>query len=348
VNLFISNFRYKNRCLLFIFTGLVAYILLNVVIGFLYSRVTSKNYFIDEKFSKSAHMLFNTAEAKDIVFLGNSRTLYQVSTNFFKEAGIRIYNFGASGRQISDYPWMMYKVIKTNAKVVVLSVDVEDFYEEPKETRSPTGFDLMCYMLSNQSKLFIIHEMYNYIKSKNIIWSFSPVIFTHICGIIDTINKNRFFGTGGDRKTKFSSDNKALVALDCTPFAIEQLKYSKTLVKCTNGDGVLLGNSNKKDYNMMILLKKNVNKNTLKLVDQIQSIAYKNNKKLIVLLMPTYNTRYKFDVQFLKTKINSEILDLSNMRILDFMWTDDGHLNNFGREYYSRTLVKMLSHVVIH
>ena len=338
MSLFISNSKHKKYCLLFLIGIITIYIAAIMFLRFVDSRMTNKNHFIDDKFSKAKHMLLNFEKPKDIIFIGNSRTLYHISTNLFETHGIDIYNFGASGRNIADYPWMVKQALKNNAEIIAISIDAQDLYLPPKATNAPEIFDLISYLKSNQDKLFIAREIINYFKSQNTIWAMSPIILTHLHDLFNIENKK---DTSIKQANIIAPSKKPLI--DCTPFKIEHLKEIKTQIECTNGDGILLGTTSAISEKTITLT--NTNNQTINLVNQIIKTINESGKTPIILLIPSvHSATYIFNVSYLKSIIHAKVIDLSNEKFSASMWTEDGHLNNSGRIKYSSILIKKLYH----
>lgn len=104
---------FKKKIFLCLFLVAFAMVGLDIVLYVFSNISTSKTNFVNSsKVSKAKHFELNNINKKDLVFVGSSRTFYHISTNIFKNANVKIYNFGVSGNFISDYPFITNTIKK--------------------------------------------------------------------------------------------------------------------------------------------------------------------------------------------------------------------------------------------
>jgi hypothetical protein len=312
----------------------------------LYVKTKSNKYiFLDSKFSKTIHMKLNLSDCppKDIVFIGNSQGYYHISTDLFGKHGIKIYNYSVTDRHISDFLWMVKETIKFHPKKIALVFNINELYEQPRITRDPEIADILAYIKSDQSYKFIFQESIEYLKSRNTIWDLSANVLLHIQQLFDSFNKHSLLYHNVDTK---NTDNNSLgfnsfsaLHLYCAPTAIERFA-NKQIIKCSNGDGVLIGNKKPNNYKPTIKPNKNLDDSTLRLLNYILFFIKKNKIYSVVILLPTANNYYQYDANL--SKIKTKVINLSNIRIPKNDWFDDIHMNNNGRIYLSTILIKYL------
>ena len=84
---------------------------------------TTNNYYVQEIGSKARHMGLNYNDTSpDIVFVGSSRTEYHINTSVFKEGGVNAYNYGMSGGDLANFPYMVKQAISVKPKYIVISL----------------------------------------------------------------------------------------------------------------------------------------------------------------------------------------------------------------------------------
>lgn len=348
MNLFISNSKSKRNVILFLAIISILYLSLICIINLFVSGKTTKIAFIDDKVSKAAHMKLSMQDKeKDIIFVGNSRTLYQISTSLFAKSGYNVYNYSASDRRISDYPWMVKQAVTQHPKAIIIVTSINELFAPPLITRFPTFFDLLTYIHSHQSIKFIVNEIWAYVKSINSLYCYSTVIFERLNMFLEKITNEDYLRNfvKADATRAKNSLNKgtkfSLANLDCTPFAITKLP-TKWIVKCSNGDGILLGESIETKQNKCVLESTNLNEDTVRLLNYVIASIQKRKIRTIVLLLPLANTFYEYDANLVKSKITTDVIDWSNLNVSLTDWVDHSHLNNQGRIFLSEKLLQYL------
>lgn len=362
MHLFISNSKNKNRVRLFILTVILSYIFLSVVIiVWTYHKhgVTT----LDDKFTKIHWIYKNNVKLDEadgaLVFVGSSRTRYNISTELFKKNNVTIYNIGMNGRFIGDYPWIISRISILHPKLIIIEISVDDLYRKPRLPTVPMPNDLMSFFWSRQSLSYLFESILVYIERINPIYSYSSVLYSKtknfISGLSDCeiLNKGTNVGVNDFNPKVWGSPFLSSInsQLDCKPnvsdyrFKIKNdKKFYEVDIACANGDGVLFGSNVDADKKWIDSIKvdEELNRNTLNLLNYMFNTMRKYGVKPMVLVMPTLHVRYKYNVGFVKANVNADIIDLSNVKIPDSMWVDEFHLNNFGRIYFSRILLEHL------
>ena len=90
---------------------------------------TTLNTWVEEKSSKSIHLKKNNFSNLDYIFIGSSRTIFHISTNYFKNRGMDIYNFGVSGAELVDFPYMVARSLKEKPQNIIISLSVNSLYQ---------------------------------------------------------------------------------------------------------------------------------------------------------------------------------------------------------------------------
>ncbi len=336
MNSYISNFK---KYTLLIFLLLISFIVfLDVILYYYADMKTDKNRFISNKFSKGKHMLLNTTNAKDYIFIGSSRTLFHISTGVFMNKGVNVYNFGVSDRKIFDYPYMVNRVIelKNKPKSVVISIKKSDLYEEYEDHFNSISIDDIFAMSKIYDTDVIIRAFISYIKNIHKLVIYSEPIYLNIRSLYD---KFRFEVRSEVRNNNERVGLSEVKRLDCDIFDYKYPSPVKIVAKCTNGDGVLLGNNINYSLQRRDEDSKIVNIKVRELLNQTLKVLNNNNIRAVLIFEPTLTK----DNRKIPSGINADlIIDLSNFKFPDKYWADSDHFNVYGRKAYSEILVNKL------
>ncbi|WP_260949965.1 hypothetical protein [Aliarcobacter cryaerophilus] len=329
---------FKRKIFLSLFLVFFGFVLLDIALFIQANRMTTKNsYIIGNKSSQSKFFELNQFYNKDIIFVGSSRTYYHISTNMFKNNNINIFNFGMSGNQFEDYPDAINTIKKYNPKKVVISLSVNRLYENLNKVKNPTLIDLKYYF--DTDKILFINGLISYLKSFHIFLTYSEAIFYRINSFYNKFNINKQINVSSNIK---SNDNIEHYA-DCEVYDIKKNPDGNSNLKCKNGDGILVGNSIKEEFVNKSIELKNLNKNTISYITNgIINPLLQKNIEVTIILEPIFKANYNYDIKEIVNKFkNVKIVDLTQFHILNEKWADNGHLNNFGRHYYSKYLIEL-------
>jgi hypothetical protein len=355
VNSYISNSKNKIAIFFIVFFALV--ILLDVMLAIFVDRKTTKNRFVDELYSKSKHMSYN-AKDRDIIFIGSSRTLYQISTSFFESKGLKIYNYGISGRHIPNYSFMTENALKMNPEYIVIATDLEKLYEPiSKYTTFPTAIDIKEYINSSQSINDILSASMTYIKNQHLLNIYDTPIYEKTKYAINKLNSKYSISYDFENKIKETtlqpqqtknSKDKESIKYDCDYFDIAHNRGAhkhETLLKCKNGDGIIYGNVVTEPT---IKTLNKYNKNHLELYNTLVKKAQESGVKVITIFTPKYKNPYIFEdkKELLSKVLSDKIIDMTTDNIPAKMWGDNMHLNNIGRLYYSEHIYKEIKELL--
>lgn len=330
---------FKKKVFLSLFLVLFGFVLLDIALFIQANKMTTKNsYIIGNKSSQSKFFELNQFYNKDIVFVGSSRTRYHISTNMFKNNNIDIFNFGMSGNQFEDYPDAINTIKKYTPKKVVVSLSVNRLYENLNKVKNPTLIDLKYYF--NTNKILFLDGFLSYIKGFHTFLTYSEAIFYRINSFYNKFNINEqinFNSTVG--KNNNIIENYA----DCEVYDIKKNPDGNSNLKCRNGDGILIGNNIKEDFSNNVIELKNLSQNTISyIINGIINPLLEKNIEVIIVLEPIFKANYNYDFEEIINKFqNIKIVDLTKFDIDKEKWADNGHLNNFGRYYYSKYLIEL-------
>lgn len=301
---------------------------------------TDKNSYIMNIKSKTKHMKLNTNENTEIIFVGNSRTVYHIDTTVFKNNNLKIYNYGVSDRTIYNYVNMTKNALQRDPKMIVISLKISDLYTKNYYFNRVSLSDIKAMIHTKQGFLLIKKAIIDYLKYFYSLVDYSDVINSKIQTLYD-----KFTPVKKIISTKVvKNDNSTIINnQDCDIFDL-QYPIDKIVAKCTNGDGILFGNK-LINQNLSHDFKK-VNKKYIDLLNYIVDEIKKHNIKPIIVFEPIYQANYKYDIVYLQKLINPNIINLTDMDIPDIMWADNNHLNNKGRILYSNILAKKLNKVI--
>ena len=292
---------------------------------------------IGNKNSQSKFFELNQFYNKDIIFIGSSRTYYHISTNVFRDENIDIFNFGMSGNQFEDYPDAISTIKKYHPKKVIISLSVNRLYENLNKVKNPTLIDLKYYF--NTDKVLFIDGLLSYIKSFHTFFTYSEAIFYRITSFYNKFNINQQIKESNIIKSNENIETYA----DCEVYDIKKNPDGNSNLKCKNGDGILIGNNIKEDFLNKSMELINLNKNTVSYITNgIINPLKEMNIEVIIILEPIFNSNYIYDIKEINNKFQDiKIVDLTQFNISKEKWADNGHLNDLGRDFYTRYLVEL-------
>jgi hypothetical protein len=108
----------------------LTFVAANYIVLFLTISMFRHGYVQEDVYGKA--MTFSHLEKKpEIVFVGSSRTLNHINSVEFESNGIKAYNFGVAGSRLGDFGYPLKLAQKQATKLTVLSIAVEDLFEQP-------------------------------------------------------------------------------------------------------------------------------------------------------------------------------------------------------------------------
>jgi hypothetical protein len=317
-------------------------VVIDVALYFAKNIKSTKTTFINNKSSKLTHFKLNNPENKDIVFIGSSTTFYHISTNIFKNNDIDIYNFGVSGLQFEDYPALLSEVKKYQPRKVVISLPVTKLYEELNVAKQPYIQEIRQYY--NIDKMKFINSLYNWVVNKHLFLEYSEAILFRLKSLYAKFNP---LNNATSAINAATVDDKILShqpLVDCKPFDIKNTKTGKQTIKCTNGDGILVGkvsNQRVRALNKFDYLNRDSILYISKMINNLKGI-----EDVIIILEPILNNKYQYNLNTIKKELDgSTVIDLTNHSVSTNkkIWWNINHLNYEGRRQYSQYLASILS-----
>ena len=314
--------------------------LLDLALYMIIDMRTTKNSFVEEKQSKIKHFELNKKENRDIVFIGDSRTIFHISSKIFKDNGLEVYNFGVSGNSLINYPAFVIKAIEQNPKMIVLNLSLEDIYTPLEKPSSPLWEDIVFYYELGEPKL-LFSNIYKWLLSYHMVFNYSEAIVLKSKLLYERFETQSKI----TKKIDFSSTVSKPIVYDCRPFVFQKINKNKTIVKCSNGDGFLLGEIEKLPIRKNLFLK-SMNSDKLLILKKIISIIESHNIKAEVIFEPIFYSQYKISTTLSNSLNDITYLNLSDYHLNKNNIIDAGHFNIHGREEYSKFLVQKLEKVL--
>jgi len=321
-----------------IYSILLVVLMMMIVDGVLYYIIdsrTTKHSFVEEKQSKIKHFNLNYKDHRDIVFIGNSRTIFHISSKIFKDNSLDIYNFGVSGNALVDYPAYVINAISQQPKMIVLNLALEDLYTPVGKASNPSFSDILFYKNLGDEKL-LLANIYQWFFSYHMIFNYSEALVLKIKLLYDRlepIQKNTTNMVVPKPKNEMD--------YDCSPFIIQRYFRSKTIIKCKNGDGVLVGNIDTLPIRKPKVLKY-INKTKVNILKNLVKKMNANNIQVMVIFEPILYSQYHI-VNDLENDLEGiNFLNLSEYSLDKKFIVDAGHFNVYGRDIYSRYLAAFL------
>lgn len=337
MNFYISNSKLKENIKLTFLSALVLFLGMHSMLNYLVSIKTTKSSFVTNIHSKTKHMQLNSSSDIDIIFVGNSRTFFHISTKVFKKNSLNIYNYGVSDRTIYNYTYMVEQAIKQHPKTIVLSLKLSDFFEQSDYLNRVALSDISAMIKSHQKFSLVRKAMNDYIHFFYSLIDYSDVINIKVQSLYNKFEP-KIVNTFKETKRVISNDSVEKVESDCQVFDIKYPKNMRT-EKCTNGDGILFGNTIKlQDIKKKI---SSFNEEYVDLLNYIINKITKENIQPIVVFEPLFHTTFDYNGTLIN-EIKSDVIDLTSLNIEDIMWVDNNHLNGEGRVFYSHILAERL------
>jgi len=336
VNFYISTFRRKIILgLSLIFLGIVC---IDIALYFIADNKTTKNYFINTKSSKIKHFILNGSTEKDVVFMGSSRTAYQISTKVFKDRGVNVYNFGVVGAQFDDYPSLLPTIINSDPKKVVISLTINKLYEDLGISDYP-GIEEISYYY-NIDKTKFIKSLGRWLVNRHLFLEYSEPILYQIKGFYNKFNHHDYAKKHDSIYDKLNFSE----FVGCEIFDIKRTRENRQILKCTNGDGVIVDSIPNKIRHPEKIDLASLNQDSIlffsKLIKEL-----KEKTEVVVVFEPVFHREYQYNLDDLKKAIGDiKIVDMTghDISMVNELWADSGHLNYKGRRKYSEILVNML------
>jgi len=289
---------------------------------------------------KYEHMaLQNDINTKNIIFIGSSRTLFHTSTSIFQNKDLNIYNYGCSGCEMIDFPYMVNKAIEFKPKKILISISVNKlFNSESLGDYININFEDLPLIIKTQNINIIFESIKYSIRNQIKIFVFSSSIYSRLS---QYYSKYNFILSGKNNGLK---NNESEINSDCNYFDVNVLANENMIVKCKNGDSIMYGfikenthMNKKKEY----LVK--LNQPYIDFLNSLLTKIKKNNIKPIVILEPIYRNNYIYSIEKIKNNLNTNnIIDLTDLKLLKSNWADSVHFNNIGRKDYSNHLSDIL------
>jgi len=330
---------FKKKILLSFILIVVNLIIIDIGLYFFAKAKSSKTTFINDKFSKIRHFKLNNPNKKEIVFIGSSRTFYQIATNTFKEHGLDIYNFGVSGIQFYGYPTLIPHINKAHPKEVIISLQVSILFEKLEVAEYPTFEEIRYYY--DIDKIKFLQAIKQWITNRHLFLQHSETIFYKIKSTYSKFEPHHKEPFNKEQGTHTPVDYSKLA--NCMVYDLKERGENHKILKCTNGDGVLIGShvdiSTVEHKNLKVL-----NKQTIKYFQKLVENIDQNQTKVSIVLEPIFHNAYSYDFNEIQKQFkNIRIIDLTSFNVPDSYWSDNAHLNYKGRAEYSQYLSTYLT-----
>ena len=343
---------FRKKIIFSLFLILCSLITIDIGLYFYKNIKTTKTTFINEKFSKVNHFNLNSNEAKDIIFIGSSKTFYHISTNVFKKNNFDIYNFGISGIHFEDLPTLIPSINAAKPKEVIISMSVNEFYNKLPLSRYPSLNEIEYYY--GIDKIKFLKALKQLIVNSHLFLQYSENIFYRVKSIYEIFDVTKKFNKQANDLNRVGKEilniNKPFIdepinfskLVNCEVFDIRRINEYQTTLKCANGDGVLVGSRIKNNNKITKELTK-LNQQSVKYLQKLISNIDKEKIKVLIILEPSLNNTFIYDINDIKKEFTDiKFIDLTSLKIQDKFWFDNFHLNYKGRKYYSQYLSDLL------
>lgn len=331
------------RVLLFLALILCGMIAIDLALTFYVGRRTTATSFIEDSHSKAAHMRLRMANARpDIVFIGSSRTIFHISTEEFARNGLNVYNYGVSGCQIASYPFMVGQATELGPARVVISASVLTMGGgELSVPDLPTFTDLRAEIATGQSLMLISGSAAKLLVNLHKLHRYSQPLNLRLRNLFNSLDRPLAPEPPTAAQTALPSDQRddPVVNLDCTVFDTNMDRAGMRICKCTNGDGVLLGQV-QGDEEMPPLVWTGIDESYLALLNYCLDMARDKGVEPVLVLEPVYGFSGFYDLEAIQEAVHARVLDFTRFSLPSDMWANYGHLNAKGRGVYSEALAQ--------
>lgn len=348
--------RYKFNIVAFFLTILALFLLSNYIIHHHFFGRTTATWYINNMPSKERHMALNLKgkPSKDAIFIGNSRTLFQIGTDLMATYQINIYNLGVSGHDLPDFPSMVESALPFHPKLIVLNVSPSGFYARLTVPRDVDWADIKAYTRAGLNKRYILSSVLQYFRHWFLIDTYSTNINLRIRSAYQAFGKlyNHFSLSNVKNSFKNSMFLKKANPFDpalvrCHLFRIAHPKYIAAVGMCTNGDGVLAGNAEKdsSDHDAHIVkhVDAKLNQQQILLMNYLINIMKKAGVQPVLVFTPLYQGGYpEQSIKQVEAALDAPVIDMTNLKLSNALWADKGHLNFHGRAVYTKKVAMAL------
>lgn len=264
------------------------------------------------------NLLRQHQKSLDAIFIGDSRTRYQIDVNLMQQKGWSVFNAGMDGYYYPFWPKMVDLAIQKHPKQIILSL-------EPIFLRE-----------SHLDKNLFIHAQLidlKYLLPAHYPLSYLTTVFNFALNNVIDFNALRFYLT----YRQYNADCRASIS-----------HATETVFLCANNAGYIVPNTYPNQTLQNInLLNNELDTKMLSLLQQlIQQIKRKHITPIIILL-PTYAEKYTFDLAYLQKLLGVRIINMSNYLInsenRQYWDTHGAHFNYIGRELYTNKIIEALN-----
>jgi hypothetical protein len=347
MSFYISNSDAKKNVILVLVVILFSMVLLDIALAYYMIHKTNKNVYKDEITSKSKHLKLNALYRNiDIVFIGSSRTLCHISTATFNKQGLDAYNYGVSQRTITNYAFMAEQALKVEPKLVAMSIDISALFSDISKCDFLLFDDVKALFATKQDLKLIFKSIIQTVGNMNSIHRYREPLNLRIKKNYKKFDRHKQETSDNLQKSSPIFDiNSLRQKVDCEVFDFDVFEHN-VLAKCTNGDMILFGNKISITNNKKSIKFEEINKEYIDLLNYIINNIKRQNVIPIIILQPILHNPYIYDYSYIATKIDADVVDLTNLKIRDDFWANNVHLNNDGRLFYTKQLILKLKPLV--
>jgi hypothetical protein len=346
-----SNYKAKVFLLLAMFIG--TYFSVNTLafykIKHRYAVLEQKNIYVNDV--QGMYHLMKKQYPKgslDIVFLGNSTTKVQVSSEVFQKQNLRVFNYGLVGYTISHYPAMVKNAIKEKPKIIVISIKepelyfslpffYKNYYHQLDLNLATLGF-MVKHIRHRDDFHFVRQLALSYVGTKN---------YFILYGYRFTDKIKNTYEKYGKLNITSNKNNDEPQPLD---FCSSPYDASYNFVDCRNGDAFLDGIASTIPYSSYHEISYHDGSSYDYTLASMFNSLIKEIKKAgirpVIVMIPEFKHHIYVDQNITKKTLDADIIDLSDMDIPREGWYNEEHLNKEGREVYSKKMVEMIKPLI--
>ncbi len=267
----------------------------------------------------------------DIVFIGDSKTKYQIDSEVIKSyTKVNIYNAGINGFNYAFWPTISKKAIDEGAHTLIFSISPTDLFDT-QDLSLKVGPAVGEYGDFEQMKAFFYSRKK---VSLNVISLYLNAAFNNIVNL----NYIRFFVTNYLIKSEVP-----MAGITCK---LKTELLLQSVYNCSNDDGYIITKQYPKYNNKFVNYTDNSEYGNSKIfLEYMIKQAKARNVNVIILLIPNFGIHTKVNAENISTEFGVPVIDLSNVMVNEAdvkYWSADEHLNNYGRKKYSELVAKSL------
>ena len=280
----------------------------------------------------------------DLVFIGNSRTKYNIDPNeVMNITGLTTYNSGMVSFHYFYWPTILPDILNSGKhKYIIMQIDINYLFSDGVVTLDQSQANLLGGGYNSIQSAILFHKAY---FSKQV--TFRDLLFNDYYTLLNYINftyletaiKNMIYNTNNTE----GNNNDCKLAQLIGPKEVFNCADNSGFIQVKNNPALTLQEQKFENFESSEL-------NTTTKYFLMQYIDMINNRgyEPIIVLLPIFGEHFKININYLQKALNVKIIDMTNinMTVEPNMWIDIVHMTKNGRTQYSRDLAFKINSII--